>query len=106
MRNKEEVNLKLLELSFERYLSRAHTTFEVGASIIPTFILGVVGSFFALQQANMVLFNKYYVLNFSIPTMILSAIIATIMLFIIFDSRKHRNNICKEFKAIRDNKSS
>lgn len=101
---KEEINLKILELKFQSYISRAHTTFEVGVSLIPTIILGVAGIFFALQQADIVIFNKYYLLRFSIPTISISFLVGGIMLRVIFDSRKHRNKIETLMKDIRDKK--
>lgn len=102
--NKEEINLKLLELNYQRYLSRAHTTFEVCISLIPTVILGVAGIFFALLQIQIVLYNKYYITRFSIPTIIISIIIFGFMIYVVFNSRWHRSRIENCIKRIRDKK--
>lgn len=89
----DEINLRILELKYNRYVSRSHTTFEVGASLIPTILLGVAGVFFALQQADRVIFNKYYIIQFSLPTLTFATIIGWVMLYVIFKSHKHRFNI-------------
>jgi len=102
MNKTEEINLTLLELNYQRYLSRAHTVFEVCISLIPTVILGVAGIFFALLQIKAILYNKYYITKFSIPTIIASIFIFGFMVKIIFDSRKHRAKIEGCIKKIRD----
>jgi len=102
MNKAEEINLTLLELNYQRYLSRAHTVFEVCVSLIPTIILGVAGIFFALLQINIILYNKYYITKFSIPSIIASIIIFGFMTQVIFDSRKHRARIEECIKKIRD----
>lgn len=102
MKKEEEINLRILELKYQRYVSRAHTTFEVGASLIPTIILGMAGVFFALLQAKVVFLNKFYITQFSLPTMFVSVVAGATGLMIIFNSRKHRNNIETLIKNIRD----
>lgn len=104
MKKEEKINLKLLELNFQRYLSRAHTAFEVGVGLIPTIILGVVGVFFALHQVNVVILNKFYITQFSIPTISIIMLIGSLMVWSIFNSRNHRNKIESLIKKIRDTK--
>src|SRR3989344_7589370 len=101
MNKTEEINIKLLELNYQRYLSRAHTIFEVCISLIPTLILGVAGIFFALLQIDVVLFNKFYITKFSIPTILGSILIFGFMVYVIFNSRWHRERIETHIKKIR-----
>lgn len=103
MRKKiDDINLKLLELNFQRYLSRAHTTFEACIGFVPTFILGMAGVFIGLAQADIVLYNKYYILRFSLPTIFIASFFSSVAIYTIFDSRNHRERIMNLIKEIRD----
>lgn len=62
----------------------------------------MIGIFIGLAQSDIVLYNKYYILRFALPTIIVAGIFSTIAVFIIFDSRNHRERIFLELKKIRD----
>ena len=102
MNKTEEINLTLLELNYQRYLSRAHTIFEVCVSLIPTVLIGIAGFFFALLQLNIVLLNKFYIIKFSVPTILICVVIFGFMIRVIFNSRRHRIRIENCIKKIRD----
>lgn len=104
MSNTEDINVRILELKYQCYASRAHTVFSVCGSLLPTIILGVVGIFLALYQADKVLMNRYYITFFTVPTILTVISASAIALTVIFESRKHRNNIEEELKKFRKTK--
>ena len=56
--NKDEIEMQLLSLSYERYVSRAHTIFSAFCDIFFGIIVGGLGTVLAFIQAKVFEFQR------------------------------------------------
>ena len=56
--NQDEVELAVLTLSYERYVSRSHTIFATFFDILFGLVVGTLGIVLALIEVNVIEFNR------------------------------------------------
>lgn len=97
----EDIDLQLLSLEYERYVSRAHTIFESFWNIAFSIIVGGLGIVLGLYQINVLKFNKYIFIIIIIINLFLISIVGFVAHYFWFDSRIKRQNIVEKINQLR-----
>ena len=104
--NPDEIRLTLLSLSYERYVSRAHTIFESYWNIFFGILVGTLGLVIALIEIEVLEFNRPIFILIIIVLALVNTIVGIIAYYTWNESKLQRNMITEKIKALATTQSN
>jgi len=92
--------LRLLTLSYARYVSRAHTIFSSWISLLIALTFGFFGVYFTIAQYYEIKPDPYKTMLLVETILIMAGIISAVAFYFISDSRLQRKRIVYKIKSI------
>ena len=99
--DEQEVKLSLLSLSYSRYVSRAHTIFDVWVAVIIAVVIGFFGSIIGYIQYYNIKPDDFKTKAIIIGLVYFSIFISIIALYFLYDSRLERKIIVDKIKKLK-----
>lgn len=98
---RNNIEIEILKLVYNRYLSRGHTIFTTTFEIFSAAIFGVIGLIISLVQIGYIPeFNKYYFVQTIIYTSLFLIFVGSIALHQWYDSRVQRKKIINNIRLL------
>ena len=98
--NPEEIQLTLLSLSYERYVSRAHTIFSTFWDIFFGIMVGFLGLILSFLQIKIIEFQKYTISIIIIILLSTNGLVGLVAFYPWFESRVQRKEIVEKIKEL------
>ena len=98
--NRQEVELNIFFLQYQRYVSRAHTIFSSFFEIFMAVLFGVFGLVFGLVQIQFIPWNTFYFILTSLLVALILIAVSFAALHYWYDTRIQRENIINKIKYI------